>query len=208
MTEIRGLIFDYGGVLWDMSWAAARALEEAHGLPERALPDTLYTTEAWRELQVGRGDRARWVADAHALLEGRAGRPLPPLHDRWRSAQGWITANIELVRALRPPYRTSILSNADATLRSRIAEADASLLDLFDDFICSAEVGMAKPDPRIFALAARRLGLLPQACIFVDDAERNVAAAREAGMQAVHYRIDRGDSLAAQLGALGVTPVR
>jgi putative hydrolase of the HAD superfamily len=203
---IQGLIFDYGGVLWDMSWAAARALEEAHGLPERTLPDTLYSTPAWRELQVGRGDRERWVAEAHALLETRAGRSLPPLHDRWRSAQGWIVENIQLVRRLRPPYRTSILSNADSTLRARIAEADQALLGFFDDFICSAEVGMAKPDPAIYALAAARLGLSPAACVFIDDSDRNVDAARAAGMHAVHYRIDRGDSLAEQLAALGVPP--
>jgi putative hydrolase of the HAD superfamily len=63
---------------------------------------------------------------------------------------------------------------------------------------------MAKPEPRIYALAAQRLGLPPEECVFVDDLEANVNAAREAGMQGICYRIDLGHSLEAQLAELGV----
>jgi prevent-host-death family protein len=57
MTAVRGLIFDYGGVLWDMRWDAARELEREHGLAEKAITETLYGSEAWRSVQVGVGDR-------------------------------------------------------------------------------------------------------------------------------------------------------
>jgi putative hydrolase of the HAD superfamily len=201
---IRGLIFDYGGVLWDMSFPAARALEQEHGLAERLIAETLYGTPLWREVQIGGGDRDRWIAEAHELLETRAGRPLPPLHQHWREQQRWITPNIELIRRLRPGYRTAILSNADQTLRTRIMESDTGVLDLFDEFICSAEVQMAKPEPGIYRLAAERLGLPPADCVFVDDVERNVAAARAVGMEGVVFRIDEDDSLEEQLAALGV----
>jgi putative hydrolase of the HAD superfamily len=65
-------------------------------------------------------------------------------------------------------------------------------------------VGVAKPDPAIYRLAAERVGLPPEACLFVDDYEPNVAAAREVGMAAVFFRIDRGHDLGAMLGDLGV----
>jgi epoxide hydrolase-like predicted phosphatase len=61
------------------------------------------------------------------------------------------------------------------------------IISLFDDIINSARVGLAKPDPRIFALAAERLGVAPGECVFIDDLARNVQAAADADMHAVHY---------------------
>ena len=86
MSAIRGLLFDYGGVIHDMRWDVARELEAAHGLPRQAVVETLYRTETWKAMQCGRGDRQAWLDEAHALLEARAGRALPRLHDAWRAA--------------------------------------------------------------------------------------------------------------------------
>jgi len=202
---IRGVLFDFGGVLHDMRWEVARELEAAHQLPRSAIFETLYRTPTWQAIECGRGDRQAWLDEAHALLEARAGRALPRLHDAWRAAQGPIAANVALARALRPPYRTAILSNADASLRGRLRDG-LGIHDLFDEVICSAEVGLAKPDPAIYRLAAERLGLAPAACVFVDDHEPNVQAAREVGMAAVLFRIDRGHDLAGLLAELGVRP--
>lgn len=202
MSAIQGLVFDYGGVLWDMRWDVTRELEREHGLQERAIPDTLYGSEAWRQVEVGAGDREAWLLGAHRELEIAAGRALPPLHQHWRERQHLIAPNIDLIRRLRPPYRTAVLSNADDTLRRRLTDAHG-IIDLFDEVVVSADVGMAKPDPRIYELAARRLGLPPSACVFIDDLERNVRAAREAGMHGVHFVVNR-DNLEEQLAALGV----
>lgn len=201
---IRGLIFDYGGVLLDMRWDVSRALEREHGLNDHAIVQTLYGDGPWRQIEVGAGDREQWLRDAHSALESGAGRALPPLHEYWRAQQQLIVENIELIERLRPPYLTSILSNADASLVGRLRDAHR-IHHLFDDIVCSADVGMAKPDPRIYALAAQRLGVPPELCVFIDDLDRNLEAAREAGMETVHFRIDRGDSLERQLAALGVT---
>src|SRR5262249_1473847 len=150
----------------------------------------------------GIGDPAEWADGAHRELERRAGRPLPRLHDEWRRAQTAIAENLELVRRLRPRYKVSVLSNADSSLRARL-ERDG-IHGLFDGVVVSAEVGMAKPEPAIFRLAAERLGLLPRECIFVDDWDDNVVAAREVGMRGVLHRVDKGDDLRAQLRALDV----
>jgi putative hydrolase of the HAD superfamily len=66
--------------------------------------------------------------------------------------------------------------------------AMAPIDDIFELVIDSAQVGMRKPDPEIYELTVRRLGVPASACLFVDDLERNCAAAREAGMQAIVYR--------------------
>lgn len=202
--DIEGLIFDFGGVIWNMRWDACQELEQAYSLPRGAVFRTLYRTEAWREVERGRGDRQAWLDGAHRALEELAGRPLPRLHELWRERQHLLSENVALIRALRPLYRTAILSNADISLRARI-ERDLGLQDLFDAIICSAEAGMAKPDLAIYRLAADLLALPTDACLFVDDYEPNIKAAEEAGMRALLYRVDQGHDLRAQLAELGVT---
>lgn len=190
-----------------MRWDVARELDEAHGLPRSSVFETLYRCDTWRKIECGIGDPAEWMDEAHRELERRAGRPLPRLHEQWRSAQTLIQANIALVQGLRPEYRVSILSNADATLRGRL-EHEIGIDHLFHDIVCSAEVGMAKPEPEVFRLAARRLGVPPSECVFVDDYDVNIKAAEEVGMRGVLHRVDRGDDLRAQLAAVGVSPRR
>lgn len=204
-TSPRAVVFDFGGVLWDMRWDVARELDRTHGLPRSSVFETLYRCPAWADIECGVGDPAEWADGAHRELERRAGRPLPRLHDEWRRAQVAIDANITLVQALRPRYRCSVLSNADLSLRARL-EQELRWHHLFDDIVVSAEVGMAKPKPEIFRLAAERLGLPSEACVFVDDWDQNVEAARAVGMQAVLHRVDQGHDLGAQLAALGVAP--
>jgi len=190
-----------------MRWEVARDLDRAHGLPRSSVFETLYRTGTWAAIERGRGDRQAWLAAAHEALEERAGRPLPPLHEEWRRSQRAIEPNLRLVRDLQSAYKLAILSNADLTLRGRL-EGDIGIHHLFDDVVCSAEVGMAKPEAGIYTLAAERLGLEPGDCVFVDDLDTNVEAARQVGMRAVLFRVDKGDDLRAQLAALGVTPRR
>ncbi|MGB2694610.1 MAG: HAD family phosphatase [Dehalococcoidia bacterium] len=202
---IHGLVLDFGGVISDMRWDVAQKLEEEHGLERGAIPRTLYACDEWHEVQVGRGDIEAWRLAAHRHLEAAAGKSLPPLHDQWRSSVRLITENVDLVRALRPPYRIAVLSNADRTLEDRI-RTTLRIEHLFDTIVCSAVAGIAKPDHQAYLLAAERLDLPPEDCLFVDDAERNVTAAQEVGMTAVHYRVHRGDDLRAQLAEHGIAP--
>ena len=204
MGEIRGLIFDYGGVLWDMRWDLARTLEQEHGLRARSIVETLYGSETWQKLEVGVGDRQSWLDESHRAMEVAAGRELPRLHDHWRERQHLIAPNIDLIRRLRPVYKTAVLSNADNTL-ARVLRDSHGIADLFDDIVVSADVGMAKPDAQIYALSAHRLGLHTNECVFIDDLPANVVAARDAGMHAVHFLVNE-HVLEAQLAELGVRP--
>jgi putative hydrolase of the HAD superfamily len=199
---VRAVIFDFGGVLIDMRWDVAAALEQTHGLPRGALLETLYRTPTWRAIERGRGDVDAWRDEAHRLLEAQGGGALPRLHDAWIAARHLIHPNIALARRLRPAYRTAILSNADTTLRGRLREL--AIHELFDAVVSSAEEGLAKPEPEIYRLAAEQIGIPPEACVFVDDADRNVRAAEAVGMRGILYRVDLGEDLAGALAALGV----
>lgn len=201
--SIRGVIFDFGGVINNMRWDVARELEEEHGLERSTIVRTMYDSDEWRRVEIGLADPAVFLKAGHRRLEEVAGKSMPPLHQQWRDSWTLIDENLALVRGLRSSYRLAILSNADKNLQDRLRDG-LGIHGLFDTVVCSADVGMAKPDHRIYKLAAERLGLPPGQCVFIDDAERNVEAAREVGMAAVHYRVHQGDDLAAQLAELGV----
>jgi putative hydrolase of the HAD superfamily len=84
-------------------------------------------------------------------------------------------------------YRMALLTNNVREWESRW-RAMAPIDDIFEIVVDSAFVGMRKPDPEIYDMTVRRLGVPAQACLFVDDLEPNCAAARDAGMQAIVYR--------------------
>lgn len=97
--------------------------------------------------------------------------------------------NEELIayfRALRPRYRTAILTNSFVGAREH-EEARYGFTSMVDVAIYSHEEGIRKPDPRIFALASERLGIPPAEIVFLDDLQPNVEAARACGFQAILF---------------------
>jgi epoxide hydrolase-like predicted phosphatase len=63
-----------------------------------------------------------------------------------------------------------------------------ALEGLFDAMIISGDVGLHKPQAEIYLLAAERLGIEPEDCVFVDDLRENVRGAEEVGMTAILHR--------------------
>jgi epoxide hydrolase-like predicted phosphatase len=88
---------------------------------------------------------------------------------------------------LKPNYRLGLLSNV-ATNWIRETFLSPLELMLFDATIFSFEVKLAKPDERIFRLAADQLSVAPAECIFIDDTQRNTTAAQGVGMHTVLYQ--------------------
>lgn len=92
----------------------------------------------------------------------------------------------DFIGKLRPRYKTGLLSNAWSEARKETDER-FHLLGVFDVLVYSAEVHLAKPDPRIYKLALERLEVQPQEAIFVDDFLENIAAANALGMHGVRF---------------------
>jgi putative hydrolase of the HAD superfamily len=61
-------------------------------------------------------------------------------------------------------------------------------MELFDAWVISAEVHMHKPQPQIYRLAAERLDVKPEQCLFVDDLQENCEGAEAVGMTAIRHR--------------------
>ncbi len=83
-------------------------------------------------------------------------------------------------------YKTAILSNANTGVLQR--KFNPQQLSLFDTLVVSAEVHLLKPDPRVYQLAAERLSLEPNECVFTDDNPDYAEAAVHTGMHGIVYK--------------------
>jgi putative hydrolase of the HAD superfamily len=93
---------------------------------------------------------------------------------------------VDFIRSLRPGYKTGILSNAWSGVRQWLTEK-WRIMDAFDEAVISAEVGLVKPDPRIYELVLQALDVQPAEAVFVDDFLENVEAARRGGLHAIQF---------------------
>jgi putative hydrolase of the HAD superfamily len=139
------------------------------------------------------------LADQLLHIDGRPVRA-DRLLARMFAATALETAMLDLIRSLRRAgLRTALLSNSwgnDDYPRHLFPE-------LFDVVVISAEVGMRKPEERIFRHTAALLGLQPQECVFIDDIEANVAAAEAIGLTSLQHR-EPGPTAAWLTGLLGL----
>ncbi|MGE5595106.1 MAG: HAD family hydrolase [Hyphomicrobiales bacterium] len=212
-NQIAAVIFDFGGVIipgaGDANALADQAtpfgrIEARYGLEPGTLWAAHYETETWRRLRVGEGTAELWHASVHEALLGQVdaetarailaelGEPRPVEFNE---------GMIELIQRLRGRVKVGLLSNAAPGLEEELA-GHYRIDHLFDDIINSATVRLAKPDPRIYALAAERLGVDLRRCFFTDDLPHNIEAAREAGMTA--HQFDGYEGLVRALQAAGV----
>jgi len=97
--------------------------------------------------------------------------------------------NIELFdfikKELKPHYKIGFLSNVASDMMDELFSKDQQ--QVFDDVVLSYQVNLAKPDVEIFELAASRLDVAPDECVFVDDVQVYLDGADIAGMGTVFY---------------------
>jgi len=170
------------------------------GYPEKSLAQLLFgkgaspqgPTDAvpdhdWHLLETGRLTLDEFHERLVARSEAALGRPLDlGVYAQFLRELGvgvhWMM--VHRVRELRAEgYRTAILTN---NIREWGRFWKGSIpLELFDVVVDSCDVGIRKPDPAIFRLTCERLGVAPEAAIFLDDTRRHVEAARQVGLQAI-----------------------
>lgn len=191
------LLFDLGGVLIDFAGFVE--------LP-RLLPDPLGPSEI----------RRRWIHSESVRLFELGAIARDEFSDRFRSEWGLAMSNEELLRRFTGWARGLYPGAAD--LLGRLATRDIACLSNSNELhtpihrvaihpyirrcFFSNELGLLKPQPEIFDLVIRELGVPADRIAFFDDTEDNVAAARRAGMNA--HRVEGVAELEERLAALGV----
>jgi putative hydrolase of the HAD superfamily len=184
-AERSAVLLDWGGVMTSDLFGSFAAFCKTEGLDSGALADLFRHDRDARALLIdfecGRLDESEFEPRLAAAL-GVASHE--GLIDRLFGASAIDDAMVEGVRALRGRgVRTAMVSNSWGTRRY----PRELLAELFDAVVISGEEGFRKPDPRMYALGAERIGVAPAQCVFVDDLAFNLEPARELGMAVVHH---------------------
>ena len=183
---LKGVIFDWGGVLMRTVDASGRRKWEARlGLPLYAVDQVVHGSRAWRQAQSGIISDVEYWADVAAQL-GLDEHELDAFRRDYFGGDQLDQEMIQFIQALRPHIKTALLSNASPQLRDLLDELDVT--SVFDVIVISGLVGVQKPDLAIYHIVLERLSLAPEETLFVDDFVQNIEAARSLGMRTLHFR--------------------
>jgi putative hydrolase of the HAD superfamily len=188
VVDLQVVVFDFGQVLTDhdVLRGLLTGYDRQLGWAEGTLHQRLYEGAWWEK--VSRGE-----VSEEAYFQAVAGEVIPQLPAIFAGLQAGCFALeplrpevVQLAQRLAQEYRLALLSNAQVSLRQQL-ERWPHILSLFDEVVISAEVGMRKPEPRIYRLAVERLGIDPGAVLFIDDKPRNVMVAQDEGLRAIVF---------------------
>ncbi|TFG49884.1 MAG: HAD family phosphatase [Anaerolineales bacterium] len=184
---IKTVIFDFGGVLVRTEDRMPRQrLAEKFGLSYEEIDQLVYGSATSKLAGSGKISAEEHKETVLKTLK------LPPgsfksFGDEFWGGDRLDKKLMDFIQGLRGEYTTALLSNAWDDLRPMLAEF-WKIDGVFDHIFISAELKMAKPDPAIYQHVIHSLNQDASRMVFVDDFIENVLAAREAGMNAIHFR--------------------
>jgi putative hydrolase of the HAD superfamily len=194
MTDIRAILFDFGGVILSSPIDNFRDYERTMQLPAGFLqrlnsqnPDT----NAWACMERGELDEETFHSRFEA--EGRAHGFTFDSRVVLSQISGQLRPNmVDVVRTARTRYKVACLTNnmpirfgpAMAATSQRATEL-AEVMALFEHVVESSKIGTRKPEQRFFARACEIVGVAPEHCVFLDDLGINLKPARAMGMTTI-----------------------
>jgi putative hydrolase of the HAD superfamily len=193
---IEAIVSDFGGVLTTPLSTGFVRIQDDVGVPRDAFARAMQAATAEAgvnplyRLETGEIPEQAFLAALERHLVELLGREVT-LHGFGERYLAALDPNDELFAYYRRLHEGGVRF---AMLTNNVREWEPHwrtklpIDDIFETVVDSAFVGFRKPDPRIYAIALERLGLPAEACAFVDDLERNVAAARELGFHGVEFR--------------------
>ena len=207
MSQQRGLLLDYGGVLTPPVGQVFAVFEAEHGIPPGRTFELLVAASRTQT-----GGLIGAIERGELTVEDFDGHLRQLLHEAGHEeVQGAVVTR--MFAGLSPAGRLW-----GVTRRARAAGVRVGLLsnswgtdmyprDLLDEHfdvqVISGEVGLRKPEPAIYELALERMGLEAAAIAFVDDLGGNLAVAERMGMRAIHH-VDEDATIAALEDHLGL----
>lgn len=182
------VLCDLDGVLrvWDPE--IMPGLDRAHGVPEGTLAGTAFAPERLIPAITGAVTDEEWRTGITTELAATYGiETAQALVGAWTTIPGRVDEDVRaLLTTVRAHARVVLVSNATTRLE-RDLEA-LGLSDVADAVVNTSRIGVAKPDERVYQLAAQRARVPASRCLFIDDTAANVAAARASGMTGHHFR--------------------
>lgn len=188
---IKNIIFDFGGIIVDLDrQATVQAFGKLGFDTAEAYIGNYVQRGAFSAMETGQMS-AKEFCDH---ISAQAGHPLPPeeIFRAWNRMLVRIPLHrLQLIRSLRPRFRTYLLSNTNAihwdySCHRLLAAAGIGMEDCFDRIFLSFKMHLMKPDSNIFRKVMEETKVQPGETLFIDDSEENCRTAERLGMQVFH----------------------
>lgn len=202
VKTIDTIVFDLGGVLidWNPRYLYRKIFKTEDEITW--FLENICTSE-WNEQQdAGRGfeEATEELVSRHPEWEA----PIRAWYGRWEETiQGPIHGTVSLLQSLkdRSPYRLYALTNWSAETFP-VAMDKFNFLHWFEGIVVSGLEKTRKPFPDIYQLLIDRYKIFPSKSVFIDDNLKNIVAAREVGMNGIHFQSP--DQLKSELLTMGI----
>jgi epoxide hydrolase-like predicted phosphatase len=182
---IKALYFDLGGVIVRTGDKASRTrLAAEFGMTYDEMDKFVFECETAALASVGKITEIEHWLDVTRRLK-RPESEMPRLRDTFFGGDAVDMEIVKLLRSLRKTHKTGLISNAWDGLRPWIVSQKFE--DAFEYMTISAEIGVVKPDLRIYQYALEKLGVKAEEAIFVDDVQKNITACEALGMHGVLF---------------------
>ncbi|MDD2551468.1 MAG: HAD family phosphatase [Dysgonamonadaceae bacterium] len=185
MTEIKNIVFDFGGVLvdWNPTYLYSKLFDNEtemnHFLENICTPE-------WNIRQ----DAGRPLVKATELLQAKHPEYkelIGHYYGRWDEMLGGdIKENVRVLEMLRPKYTLFGLTNWSAETIT-IAYNKYDFFKHFDGIVVSGDENIVKPDPKLYQVLLNRYNLKANESLFIDDNLKNIEIAREMGFHTIHF---------------------
>ena len=208
--RIEAIISDFGGVLTTPLVQSFMAFQDTTGISPESLGEAMVASASSDgenplfKLERGEMTVAAFLEQIADALEPLLGHR-PEMHrfkEIYFEALDPNPPMIDLMRELKGSgYRMAMLTN-NVREWEPLWRSMLPVDEIFETVVDSAFVGCRKPESRIYAMTLERVGIAPEACLFVDDVQVNCEGAQRAGINAVHFR-DNDQAIAEIRAALG-----
>lgn len=184
--SIRAVFFDFGGVIQRTEFQAPRQyLGQRFGMDYEDIDKLVFGSPSARQASVGEiTEDVHWTNVLKRLK--RPAAELQTIKDEFFGGDVIDRELVEFIRSLRGKFHVGLISNAWGGMRAHLKKE--RLLELFDTVVISAEVGVMKPEARIYSIALEQAGVKAEEAVFVDDVQVNIDACRQIGMKGVLFK--------------------
>jgi epoxide hydrolase-like predicted phosphatase len=194
-SKIKNIIFDLGDVILNIDVpVASKSFAELSGREQAEILELFSQNALFRQFETGELDEAGFRNYVRKILD------FSDLSDEaidtaWNSLLLDLPPErVELLQTLSKKYRLFLLSNTSSihiTQVNKILEASTGiekLDDLFETVFLSYEMGLMKPDPKIYQKVLEQAGLEAEQTLFLDDNKDNIEAASKLGIDTIHVQ--------------------
>lgn len=192
LTGIKNIIFDLGGVILDIDYNLTIQAFEALDLPNiKAQYSKMSQSDVFDKIETG----AISPAEFRNMIRELSSKDLSDqeIDTAWNALiQHLPQGRIELLEQLKKDYRLFLLSNTneihyqDYTEVIKRENGIEGLEPLFEKTYLSHEMGLRKPDPKIFEVVLAENNLKPEETLFIDDSPQHIESAKTLGIKAYH----------------------